>query len=33
VIGIVVFALAMFVIIVAFAAMGGWTPRQYIARV
>ena len=32
IIGIVTFALAMFVIVVGFAAMGGWTPRQYIAR-
>jgi len=32
IIGIISFALAMFVIVVGFAAMGGWTPRQYIAR-
>ena len=31
-IGIVSFALAMFVIIIGFAAIGGWTPSQYIAR-
>ena len=32
IIGIVSIALAMFVIVVGFSAMGGWTPRQYIAR-
>jgi len=31
-IGITCFALAMFVIIIGFAAIGGWTPRDYIAR-
>ena len=31
-IGIISFALAIFVIIVGFSAMNGWTPRQYIAR-
>ena len=32
VIGIVTVALALFVIIVGFSSVGGWTPRQYIAR-
>ena len=32
IIGIISFALAMFVIVIGFAAMGGWTPSQYTAR-
>ena len=32
IIGIISFALAMFAIIIGFAAMGGWTPSQYVAR-
>ena len=31
-IGIIAFALAMFVVIVGFSSIGGWSPRQYIAR-
>lgn len=31
-IGIVAIAIAFFIIIVAVAAIGGWTPRQYTAR-
>ena len=31
-IGIVAIAIAFFIIIVAVAAVGGWTPRQYTAR-
>lgn len=32
IVGIISFALAMFVIIIGFSSVGGWTPRQYIAR-
>ena len=32
IIGIIGFAIALFVIIVGFSSMSGWTPRQYIAR-
>ena len=33
VIGIVTFALALFIIILAFASYSGWSPRQYTVQV
>jgi hypothetical protein len=33
VIGVIVFALALFVILIGFASAYGWTPSQYIIRI